>query len=282
MGELAGFRQDGFLDDQKFKFLEGPPGLGGVRQAAQGIFSHDPERPHVSCKDGVGKLGDGEPGFAWEIEAEGFRHPCAGACGADRLVSGEMIRHGSHVTHSLHIVLAAEREQTATGLSQSPGQKSEIGQGNDARRPPDVLGHTRTIERQQRSGIGYDSGRQSQVPLLNAGDGTRFRDGEGEHKVAPGFELQTMGSSLGGRRLPVSLQDETAQNVDERDIGPRFDRQMERRKIREIRAAWIDHDQWHAVQRGLLESGAQYGVRLGGVGAKDEETSGQFNIVKTG
>jgi hypothetical protein len=203
---------------------------------------------------------------------------------ADVAVAGQLVRERAHVARTLHVVLAAQRVHAHAVAPEVAGDQRKVGHAHHHRAALAVLGDAEAVvdgtvatRRVQAGGGAHFGGRHAGVLLERLGAVLRLR-----HERRPLCELGGVAALLHEAMVHQILgDDDVRERVDDGHVGarPQLQEVLGRhvRALHEIDAARVDHDELGAVTQPTLHARGEHRVRIGGVGADQQDDIGELD-----
>ncbi len=277
VGEFGGLGQEDILHDQELQALEGLPDMVEVRVGEHRVLAHDVHALEFAGVVGQDVHHDGDLVAVLRLADAVREAPCIGELlvggrVGDLLVTGEDNREGSHITGTLHVVLAAECVHAAAAPADVSGQHLKVCGRLDVVNTHGVLGDSHRVE--ECAGFGGTDPFGCSLELLgrDAGD---LRDVLGEVIILEHDRFEFLVSLCTGRNpflvLPSVPDDLSHQAVQDGHVGAGVEGRVEVRLLGGRRVARVKYDEFPAVQLCLHGLAADQRVLLEGVGPDDED-----------
>ncbi|OIQ79003.1 hypothetical protein GALL_392840 [mine drainage metagenome] len=235
----------------------------------------------AAVEGGIEHIGDAQARLGVERHVpRGLEFPARGAVG-DVAVAGKLVRERAHVARALHVVLPAQRVDADAFAADVAGGHRQVGDRHHRGRPLRVLGDAQpVIDRSVAAGGVQPSGganfgrRHAGHRLQRLGRVLRLRD-----EIAPAREGLDLAALLDVvlRDQPFG-DDDVGQRVEQRDVGSRAQLQVvggvHVGAAHQVDAARVGDDQSRAGAQSLLQPRREHRVRVGRVGADDQDHVG--------
>ena len=271
----------GVLGDDQLGGLQALDHGAPVRHGGNGIGADDPARLDIAC----GELFEHGDGARPDIVADRSRgqtplllDEVSIARRCDRTLTGQSWPHVTHFAATHRVGLTGQRHRTTAGTADRAGGEMEVADGVGVPGAVGALVEPHRPAAHPLPRVGDHPCGGANVGLGDAGDvgdPLRWIVGEEFGHIAP--TLGVLGDEIG---VDVPAFDEQVQDpVQQRQVGARFDRQVQVGLLRGFGAPRVDDDQLGAGLHPVRHPQIQDRMAVGHVGTDHEK---QFGAVEVG
>ena len=283
VGQPGGFGHEDVLHHHVLQTGHGMAGMVQVRVAHGRVFAHDVHAANLVRVAVIGQrfvhdLDHGVARLVVQLGAPEVFKPgvCFGV--AHALVVGVHHRDQARIAGALHVVLAAQRMQTGTGLANLAGDGGQRDQATHVVSTVDVLAHAHAPQNHGTFGGGIGPRDFAQGFCGHAANG-----GHGLGAVAldvgtQGFEVACALAHKGFIHQAL-FDDGVDHGVEHGHIGVGLELHDAPGVFAQIGHARIGQHYFGAAFGGVLDPGGGHRVVGGGVGANDDDDFGMLHIV---
>ncbi|MND29242.1 hypothetical protein D3C80_197460 [compost metagenome] len=287
MGELGRFVEEDVLHHHAFHGQQGRGDVLGVGVALGNVLALAVQGLEAAVQRRFEHVGDAQARVGLQGHAPGTLELGAHALVGNVPVAGQLVGERAHVARALHVVLPAQRVHPYPFAADVAGGHGQVGDAHHRGAALAVLGHAQAVVDGRVAAGGVQPGGGADLLGRYAADrakhfGGVFRQAD---EVAPAGEIFGFAAGIDEALGQQAFGDDhVGQGVEHGHVGTGAQLQVQLgagvRRVDQVDAPWVDHDQPRTLAQAALELRAEYRVGVGGVGADHQHHVGLHHRVE--